>query len=192
MTQFRIAQKPGLKTARAAALGAAALLGLAIAGQAQAADRKAEEKQRTAVLQQVLDCRTIQDQAQRLACYDGAVAKMDEAEKKGDIVVVDRDQVREAKKAAFGFEMPHFTLFDRGEKPEKIDHVEALAAEAFVNKDGKWVVVLEDGAKWVQVDSEPVNSAPHKGSKIEIRTAAMGSYFLKIDGQRSIRAHRVN
>lgn len=188
MTQFRIAQKG----ARLTALAAVSLIGLAIAGQAQAADKKADDKQRAAVLQQVLDCRTIQDQAQRLACYDGAVAKMDEAEKKGDIVVVDRDQVREAKKAAFGFEMPHFTLFDRGEKPEKIDHVDGVAQSAYVNKDGKWVIILEDGAKWVQVDSEPVNSPPHKGSRIEIRTAVMGSYFMKIDGQRSIRAHRVN
>jgi hypothetical protein len=100
--------------------------------------------------------------------------------------------VREAKKAAFGFEMPHFTLFDRGEKPEKIDHVSGIAAEAYANHDGKWVVVLEDGAKWVQVDGEPVYNAPHKGTKVEIRTAAMGSYFMKLDGQRAIRAHRVN
>jgi hypothetical protein len=187
MTQFPIPTK----TARAA-LAATVLTGaLMLAGAAQAAD-KAGEKQRAVVLQQVLDCRTVADQTARLACYDAAVGKMDQAEKSGDIVVVDRDQVREAKKAAFGFEMPHFTLFDRGEKPEKIDQVAGVAAEAYVNKDGKWVIVLEDGAKWVQVDGEAVYNAPHKGSKVDIRTAAMGSFFMKVDGQRAIRAHRVN
>ena len=187
MTQFRIATKPG-RMALAIAVG---LGGLLLVSNAQAADKGAEKK-RAAVLQQVLDCRTLTDQAERLACYDAAVGKMDQAEKSGDIVVVDRDQVREAKKAAFGFEMPHFTIFDRGEKPEKIDHVTGVVSEAYVNKDGKWVVVLEDGAKWVQVDSEAVYNAPHKGSTADIRTAAMGSFFLKLDGQRAIRAHRVN
>ena len=121
-----------------------------------------------------------------------AVAKMDKAETAGDIVVVDRQQVREAKREAFGFELPHFTLFDRGEKPETIDRVSAVAESAYVNSEGKWTVVLEDGAKWVQIDSENVEKAPRKGSKIEIRKASLGSYFLNIDGQRAIRARRVN
>ena len=175
-----------------AALAMAALMGaLFLATGAQAAD-KADAKTRAAVLQQVIDCRTIADPSQRLACYDGAVGKMDQAEKSGDIVVVDRDQVREARKEAFGFEMPHFNFFERGEKPEQVDKVSGVVAEAHVTRDGKWFVTLEDGANWVQVDSEAVYNAPRKGTKVEIRKAAMGSFFMNLDGQRAIRAHRVN
>lgn len=188
MTQFRIASKRrrGLGPALAALL----IAGAAASG-AQAAG-KDEKRARAEVLQQVLDCRAIQDQAQRLACYDGAVAKMDQAEKSGDIVVVDRDQVREARKEAFGFELPKLSLFDRSDKPEQIDRISAVVERAYVNRDGKWVIVLQDGAQWVQVDSEPLNKAPNKGSKAEIRKAAMGSFFMNLDGQRAIRARRVN
>ncbi|MDB5431434.1 MAG: hypothetical protein JWP35_2550 [Caulobacter sp.] len=191
MTQFRIASKAGRTT-----LAALALLGsLALAANAQAADRASKaagDKGRAVILQSVLDCRAITDPTQRLACFDGAVGQMDQAEKSGDIVVIDRAQVREAKKAAFGFEMPHFTFFDKGDKPEVVDKVSGVAESAYVNKDGKWVVVLEDGGKWVQVDNEPISVSPRKGSKVEIRTAVFGSYFMTVDGQRSVRAHRVN
>ena len=191
MTQFRIASKAGRTTlAAVAALGA-----LALAANAQAADGASKargDKGRAVILQSVLDCRAIADAAQRLACFDGAVGQMDQAEKSGDIIVLDRTQVHDAKKAAFGFTMPHFTFFDKGDKPEVVDKVSAVAESAYLNKEGKWVVVLDDGATWVQTDSEPLSSDPRKGSKVVLRSAALGSYFMAVDGQRSVRARRVN
>ena len=71
-------------------------------------------------MQQLLDCRKLADSAARLACYDKAAATMDQAEAKGDIVVVDREQARKVRRQAFGFTLPSITLFERGEKPEEI------------------------------------------------------------------------
>ena len=50
---------------------------------------------------------------------------------------------------------------------------------------------LEDGGVWAQTDNELIGHDPHRGSKVEIKKAAMGSFFMKIDGQRALRARRV-
>jgi hypothetical protein len=185
MTQIIRPSKIGLPLAAcvaALALGAGALAQRApVSGPARAP-----------ALQAVIDCRPLTDAAQRLACYDKAAAGLDQAEAKGEVVVVDREQVREAGRQAFGFSFRMPEVFTRGEKPETLDQLTATAARAYQGADGKWTVELEDGAVWRQVDSEPVKRAPKKGSKVELRKAAMGSYFMNIDGQRAVRAQRQN
>jgi hypothetical protein len=51
---------------------------------------------------------------------------------------------------------------------------------------------LEDGARWTQTDSTRVNRTPKAGMKARIRRAAMGSFFVNIDGQLAIRMKRLN
>lgn len=145
---------------------------------------------RTAVLQRLLDCRKAAD-AERLACYDAAASALDAAEAKGDIVVMDREQTRAARRQAFGFNLPSLSVFERGEAPEAVDRVAATVKTAYQQGDGKWVVELDGGAVWAQTDNEPVLRTPRAGSKAEIRKAAMGSFFLNLDGQRAVRARRV-
>lgn len=147
---------------------------------------------RAGALQAVVDCRTVSDPAQRLACYDAAAAKLDAAERSGEVVVVDKAQVQEARKATFGFsfKMPSFMAGEDG--ADTIDRVEGVITSAVQGGDGKWVLVLEDGAVWRQVDTERVPRKPKAGSKIEIRRAAMGSYKANIDGQTAIRVNRQN
>ena len=53
---------------------------------------------RAAELQKLIDCRKIADNTQRLACFDAAAASFDQAEAKGDIVVVDREQARKVRR----------------------------------------------------------------------------------------------
>jgi len=145
---------------------------------------------RAAVLQGLLDCRGKTDPGERLACFDQAAAAMDQAEKKGDIVVVDREQSRTLRRQAFGFTLPSLTLFDRGEKPEPIDQVAGVIASARAGGDGKWVLRLQDGAVWRQIDGEPPHRDPKAGMPVEIKAASLGSYMLSVDGQRAFRAHR--
>lgn len=174
-----------IRTALAA--GAAALT---FAGVGLAADAP---KGRAAQLQAVVDCRKLADPAERLACYDAATATLDAAEKAGDVVVVDRAQVREARRAAFGFnfQMPSF-MTPRGDEAEEVDRITATVASARQDAHGKWVIKLEDGAVWRQIDDKKLFVDPHPGSTAEIRTATMGSFFMKIDGQKQMRVHRDN
>lgn len=179
-------QAPRRRTGLALAAGVAAL---ATAGTAPAADAP---KGRAAQLQAVVDCRAVPDPAERLACYDAAAASLDEAEKKGDVVVVDKGQVREARRAAFGFDFRMPSFMTAGEEPDALDRITATVASARRDPRGRWVIRLEDGAVWRQVDDKSLYKDPRPGSTVEIRTASLGSYFMKIDGQTQIRVHRDN
>lgn len=177
-------------------LASAAGLALVCAGAALAAD---SPKPRAAALQALVECRKLADPAQRLSCYDTAAGGLEAAEAAGDVVVVDRAQVQEAQRAAFGFNfrMPAFLTGgggDGGEAEKRgvlLETLETTAVEAR-QVNGKWYIVLADGAIWRQTDNEVINSPPRAGSKITIKRAAMGSYFLSVGGQRSVRAKRDN
>lgn len=147
---------------------------------------------RAAPLQAVVDCRKLPDPTERLACYDAATATLDAAEKAGDVVVVDRAQVREARRAAFGFDFKMPAFMTAGEKPEEMDRLTATVDSARMGADGKWVIKLTDGAVWRQIDTKRMFKDPKHGSTVEIRTATMGSFFMKVDGQMQIRVHRDN
>lgn len=179
----------GFRSRLVLAGSAAALL---CAGAAMAADAP---KPRAAALQAVVDCRKIADAGERLACYDAATGALETAERAGDVVVVDRAQVQEAQRAAFGFNfrMPAFLTGggEKGGSEPEIRTLEATVAEAR-QVNGKWYIVLEDGALWYQTDNTFVPRPPKKGSKVLIKRAALGSYFLSVEGQTSMRAKRDN
>lgn len=174
-----------LSTVRHLGLGLAGLLTLA-AGPVLAQDAA---KQRPDALKAVVACRTVTDTAERLACFDRAAAGLDEAEAKGDVVVVDRSQIREARKAAFGFTFKMPSFMTAGEKTENVDRITSTIVSAS-QSGGAWVFVLEDGAVWRQIDTISLRNTPKAGSKAEIRTATFGSFFMKVDGQIQIRVHR--
>ena len=146
---------------------------------------------RAALVQKLADCRKVADDTARLACFDTTAAALEQAEAKGDIVVVDRAQAQQVRRQAFGFSLPSLSIFDRTGRPEEVEQVTAQVERAYLNPNAKWVVVLEDGAVWEQIDNQPVPRKPRAGSKAEIRRAALGSFFMNLDGQRAVRARRM-
>jgi hypothetical protein len=141
-------------------------------------------------VQAVLACRSLTDDTQRLACFDRATAAMGDAEAKGDLLTLDREQRRTVRRQAFGLPLPALDLFNKGEKPEEVDRLTATVAAASQNPYGKWVIRLDDGAVWRQIDdNEPVKE-PRKGSTIVIKKGVLGSFFIDIDGEAGFRAHR--
>ncbi len=180
MTHFSIGSK----------LSAFVLLGVFASSGAIAAEPKIER--RTAVLQNVLDCKSKTDAAERLACYDAAVSSLGAAEQKGDIVVVDREQAQAARRQAFGFAMPSLDIFNRTDTtPEQADRLETVATNAYRGGDGKWVFELEGGAVWSLYDAVTLGRTPKAGSKVEIRRGGVGGFFLRSDGQAGVRAKRI-
>ena len=147
---------------------------------------------RAGALLRLTDCRKLTDGAERLACYDQAVDGFDQAEAKGDIVVVDREQARVVRRQGFGFNMPALNLFDRSESPETVDNVSLKVESASRTADGKWLLRLEGGQVWRQVDSAELNRPPKAGSVATIKSASLGSYKLSVNGGTAIRVHRDN
>ena len=67
---------------------ARSLIGFAIVGSAVAGPVIARDMPKTAtpkLFEEVVNCRTIQDSAQRLACYDRSVAALDTAQKSNEL-----------------------------------------------------------------------------------------------------------
>jgi hypothetical protein len=163
-----------------------------------AAGQSATAMAQAPIAKRLTDCRKIEDSAGRLACYDAVAAAFDQAQQAGEIVVVDREQAEKVRRQAFGFTLPSLSLFDRparaGERPEAVreeaDSLSTTLAKGRQRGDGKWILELEDGAVWIQTDNEPLPRGAKAGAKVEIRRAAMGSFFVNVDGQRAIRAVR--
>lgn len=149
------------------------------------------KSKRATVLQAVVDCRTLTADADRLACYDRSVAKLDAAETSNDVMVVDRAQVREGRRQLFGLSLPNFAMFRGGDTKDEVTEIATVATAVRTDAEGRWLITLEDGAVWRQISDARYGRPPHAGSKIAIRNAALGSFFLKIDGQTAIRARRV-
>ena len=146
---------------------------------------------RAALVQQLTDCRKLSEDAARLACYDTATAALEQAEAKGDIVVVDREQARTVRRQAFGFSLPSMAMFERGEEKEQIDNVSGKIASARQDAAGKWVLRLEDGAVWQQVDAQELSLYPKPGQSVTIRKATLGSFLASVERRRAFRVRRV-
>lgn len=174
-------------------LAGALALSLAAAGAAPAAERPATK--RPEVLEKLVSCRTIADTTARLACYDAQVARLDEAESRKELVVVDRAEVRKARKGLFGLTLPDLGgLFGGGgddDKEEAVTEIQSTVKSASMNGVGKWVVYIEDGARWVQTDTTRVR-IPKPGMPIRIRKAAMGSFFANVGDRPAFRVQREN
>lgn len=168
---------------------AAAILITALAAPAMAAP--ASPPERAQQLQSLIDCRKVADPTQRLACYDKAAGALDEAEAKGDVVVVNREQARKVRKQAFGFSLPSLTLFERGEKTEDVASSDGTIVAARKTPTGRWEIKLDEGGTWVQIDSTEIPIDPKPGQKVKIHKAALGSYMMAVGNQREVKVHRV-
>lgn len=166
-----------------------ALIAAVIAGFAAPAWCAPPRAASPALVQALARCRADADDKARLACYDSAAAALVDAEKSGDVVVVDQALIKEAKRQSFGFNINLGPLFDHGGKTELKDLVTAVAS-AVQTPDGKWVVHTAEGQVWREIDSDPLYRDPRKGDKVVISRGSLGSFFLKIGDDTAFRAHR--
>jgi hypothetical protein len=150
------------------------------------------------VVQKLLDCRSIADAGQRLACLDAGVAALAGAVESRAVVVADREQVKKARRGLFGIAPSGFKLFGGGDDARKDDNDEDRvpdAIEAAISAVGRsgnnWRFTLDDGSRWVQTDGMTMRRDPRPGMKIRIRSAAMGSYLANVENQTAVRVKRI-
>jgi hypothetical protein len=143
-----------------------------------------------AVVQAISDCRKLTDNDARLACFDTAASALDQAQAQGQVVVVDREQVKTVRRQSFGFNIPSLSIFTHGPKEEAIDKVTVDLTGGNTGPDGKWRFITVDDAVWRQTDTEQLSDPPHSGSKLAIRHGALGSFFCKLDNQSAVRCAR--
>lgn len=141
-------------------------------------------------VQAAIDCRRLTDDKARLACYDQAVDALGKQLAQGEVVAVDHAQVQQVKRQAFGFALPSLSLFDRSGKPEEMSEVVLAVENAQRLGDGKWLLRLEGGQVWRQIDTSDFSRDPKPGAKATIKKAMLGSYMMMIGGHAPVRVHR--
>jgi hypothetical protein len=154
----------------------------------------AKTNDRPELFRKLIDCRAISDSAQRLACYDTQVGALDVAEKKRDLVVVDRAQMRETRKSLFGFALPNFGIFggkaDKEIQAEDVSEIDATLASARAIAGGNWSMVLANGAgTWETMN--PLDFPPKSGDKVHIKKGLMAGYLGSIGYNRGVKFRRV-
>jgi hypothetical protein len=165
-------------------------MGLLFMATAPALAKDAGKGPRAQPFAAVLECRKVADDKARLACYDAAAGRMDEAEAKGEIVVIDKAQASQAHKEAFGLPIPSLDFITKALKPDEVDRLEGVVRTARQGADDKWTIELEGGAVWRQISGDLLRS-PRQGQKVTVRKGSIGSFLMSVDGQPTIKVHRV-
>lgn len=139
------------------------------------------------------ECRAISAPAAQLACFDRATAALSAAVKAKDVQIIDRADVRKARRSLFGFTLPRINLFGSGESErgdEEFAEIVTTVQSARAVANGRVEIRLADGNDALWQTTEPMNFPPKAGAKIRIRKGALGNYFLAVDG-RSYRGMRI-
>ena len=146
----------------------------------------------------VYACADIADDSERLACYDGAVGRLKAAEEAGEVATVTRAEVEQVKKDSFGFSIPSLPklalpkLGGDGDNQGSLDQIEQAITAAKLNGYKKAVVTLENGQVWQQTDTTKVFISKRRPPQTAlVKSAAMGSYMMKLDGGRAFRVKRI-
>lgn len=141
----------------------------------------------------LVQCRSIAEDSARLSCLDAAVARLDAARQKRDIVIVDRQQIRKTKRTLFGLPIPRLDIFGGGDdEQDEIKELAGVIRAVGNNADGRWTVRLQDGARWEQIDDRILGLPPKAGDKVLIKRASMGSFMMQVRGQPGMRVRRVS
>ena len=149
--------------------------------------------ERPATYDAVVRCRAISEEAARLRCFDTAVAALQSATESREVVVVDRAQVRESRRRLFGLALPSLPIFGGGgddDEEEEVNSIESPVASAYQQGYGRWVVRLEDGSVWAQVDNQMIAARPRAGDPVRVQRGAMGSFMMRVRGQPAVRVRR--
>jgi hypothetical protein len=71
-----------------------------------------------------------------------------------------------------------------------VTSVEGVIASASQDGLGHWVVALQDGAIWSQIDNNTLALRPRPGQRVVVNRGALGSFMMRVNNQPGIRVRR--
>lgn len=160
---------------------------------ASAADRSGDTPAQPELFRQLMDCRQITESAARLACFDRQSAALEDATRKKEIVVADKQAVQRAKRGLFGFAAPVAKLMGFGGSEEDANEIKEVTAKVQSARQGAngWIITFDDGSTWEQNDTKEFALSPKPGNEARITRGMLGTYFVSVRGQPAVRMRRV-
>jgi hypothetical protein len=142
------------------------------------------------IFRTLVDCRKLIDPTARLACYDKGVSALEQAAIKHDVVIADREMIREAQRAQFGYTIPSLRIFGGSDS----DAVKELQSKVTSVRELGMALIrftVEEGSVWEQTESKTLGFDPKPGTNVAIRAHAFGRYTATFEGQPSITVRRI-
>lgn len=152
-----------------------------------------QERGQPDLLAPLKTCQAESDAMVRLACYDAAVKDIVAASDQGELRVIDAEAVRKTRRGLFGFSLPDLGIFggDDGEKDE-LDRLETTVSSVRYLTPNSFVFRIAEGdALWQVSDAPRRLLRVESGDPVVIEKAALGSYFIRFDGQNGVKGRRV-
>lgn len=168
--------RTGLRVLAAAAF-------IAVPAHAQDAD-KSESR-----LQELRECRAIEQSGARLACFDAAVANVIARQDSGELQVLDKEDVAETRRSLFGFSLPKIGIFTSDDEEENSMLQSRITGLRRLRSD-HWEIEISEGSVW-QATNTPRRFRPEVGDEVELEKAAMSSYWLRVNGELGVKARRI-
>ena len=165
----------------------AALVAVEIAASAQSED--ANDAQPVNQLTALEDCRAEPDSTARLACYDAAVAELLGAAGSGDVRLVAREEIEQTRRGLFGFSMPKLGLFGGGDDDGQDTLQSTITRVRPVGRQG-YELTIAEGSVW-QVSNPSRRFRPEVGDEVELERAALGSFWVRVNGRMGEKGRRV-
>ncbi len=163
-----------------------------VAGASPSAAQVSQDAAAADYLGGLKQCRAVAEPSARLACFDEAAAAILAAADTGEVQIVDREAVRETRRSLFGFSLPKLGIFgsndDEGERLEKTMQSEITGVQRL--DSDSWRIAIAEGSVW-QVSDAHRGFKPRVGAPVEFERAAMGSYWVRVDGQIGVKGRRV-
>ena len=160
-------------------------------------------------MSQIYACADLQEPSARLACYDQAVSAFRSAETAGEVAVVERAEVEQVEREAFGFSLPSLPrfAFGRGRQPDGsaaapesgrdrsavedeaggLQELVMTIDRVVARGDGLAVFHMTNGQQWAQVEAQRTTNV-RVGDEVTIRRTSFGGFILS---PRSGQGHRV-
>ncbi|MCR2834849.1 hypothetical protein [Parerythrobacter lacustris] len=142
-------------------------------------------------LENLKQCQAIEADADRLACYDQAVGRVVTASEEGEVRLVDREDVQKTRRRLFGFTIPDLGIFG-GDDEGDMAMLESTVKRVVSIRRDTIVFEIEEGSIW-QIDDAPprVLRRLDSGTPVVFKKAALGSYFIRVDGQTGVKGKRI-
>ncbi|WP_343526537.1 hypothetical protein [Sphingomonas sp.] len=140
----------------------------------------------------LIACRTLGEDATRLACFDRAAAALSQARASGELMVLDRQTVVARKQQRFGLTTQTGEMFGGApadEATEVRQLIGKIAAIVPAKAYGRFDIQLDNGSVWQTTEALPF--PPKAGADVTIRQGSLGAYRASIAGGRSILVKRI-
>lgn len=139
------------------------------------------------LIRPVIQCREVQNDTARLACFDAAAASLAAA---GEVAVVSRRDVEQNQRRLFGFNVSALNPFDGADSGNSLQSISATMTSARDLGRGEWLITLDDGSVWRKTDSVDVLFSARRQYPVTVRRAALGSYMMKVGDTPAFRVKR--